>query len=97
VVFLSAIDRNLMRMYVIVAVVAVVIAVFGLLFLLDRALKAIREGHRRREVGRRLYHAAAQAEATERQRKQAAEASNSLTAVLPAIRLGDQKKPRKVA
>ncbi|HSZ39252.1 MAG TPA: hypothetical protein VK817_04780 [Trebonia sp.] len=95
-VFLFAIDRNLMRMYVIVAVVAVVIIVAGLLFLLDRAIKAIREGRRRREVGRRLYHAAAQAEATQRQRKEAAEASNSLTAVLPAIRHGEGK-PRKVA
>jgi hypothetical protein len=85
-----------MRMYVIVAVVAVVVVVAGLLFLLDRALKAIGEGRRRRELGMRLYHAAAQAEATDRQRKEAAEASNSLTAVLPAIRL-DEDKARKVA
>jgi hypothetical protein len=98
VVLLFATDRNLMRMYVIVVVAAaVVVVVAGLLFLLDRAIKAIREGHRRREVGMRLYHAAAQAEATERQRREATKASNSLTAVLPAIRHGEQGKPRKVA
>jgi predicted ABC-type transport system involved in lysophospholipase L1 biosynthesis ATPase subunit len=84
-------------MYVIVAVVAVVVLVAGLLFLLDRALKALREGRRRRNLGMRLYHAAAQAAATERQRQAAAQASNSLTAVLPAIRPGEEGTPRKVA
>lgn len=83
-----------MRMYVIVAVAVVIAA--GLLFLLDRALKAIREGRRRRELGMRLYQAAAQAEAADRQRRAAAEASSSLTAVLPAIARGN-RAPRKVA
>lgn len=83
-----------MRMYVIVAVVVVLAA--GLLLLLDRALKAVRAGRRRRELGMRLYNAAAQAAATERQRRAAVDASNSLTAVLPAIPQGD-RVPRKVA
>ncbi|HEV3381552.1 MAG TPA: hypothetical protein VG142_11295 [Trebonia sp.] len=81
-------------MYVIVAIAVVLAA--GLLFLLDRALKAIREGRRRRELGIRLYHAAARSEALERERKAAAEASNNLTAVLPAIPQGE-RTPRNVA
>jgi|HubBroStandDraft_3_1064219.scaffolds.fasta_scaffold29090_3 hypothetical protein len=83
-----------MRMYVIVAVAVVFVA--GLLFLLDRTIKAIQEGRRRRAAGMRLYAAASRAEATANQRKSAAEASNRLTAVLPAIPQGD-KTPRKVA
>jgi archaellin len=85
-----------MRMYVIVAVVASVVIVAGLLFLLDRALKAIKEGRRRRSAGIRLYAAASRAEATAEQRKSAAEASTKLTAVMPVIPKGDQT-PRKVA
>lgn len=84
-----------MRMYVIFAVVAVLAA--GLLFLLDRALKAIQAGRRRREAGMRLYAAAAQAEARERQRRAAAERSKALTTVLPCIRQEDEHSPRKVA
>lgn len=82
-------------MYVIFALVAVLVA--GLLFLLDRALKAIQEGRRRREAGMRLYAAAAQAEARERQRRAASAASKALTTMLPRIRQEDDQSPRKVA
>jgi predicted Holliday junction resolvase-like endonuclease len=82
-----------MGMYVILAIVVVLAVV--LLFLLDRALKAIQKGRRRREAGMRLYAAAAQAEAVAEQRKDKENESRALTAVLPAIFRSD--KPRKVA
>jgi hypothetical protein len=93
-VFLSATDRNLMRMYVIFAVVVLFVAV--LLFLLDRALKAIQKGRRRREAGMRLYAAAVQAEVVEKDRRAKEKASKALTSVLPAIKKVDGE-PRKVA
>ena len=49
-----------MRMYVMLAVAALLLA--GLLFVLDRALKAVRTGRRRRDAGIRLAVAAAKAE-----------------------------------
>lgn len=81
-------------MYAIVAIV-VVLAIM-LLFVLDRALKAIAVGRRRREAGVRLYYAAARAAEREKQRRAAAEASDRLTTVLPAIPQ-DDRTPRKVA
>jgi type II secretory pathway pseudopilin PulG len=95
VLFLPATDRNLIQMYVILAVIVVLAVV--LLFLLDRALKAIEKGRRRREAGMRLYAAAAQAEAVAKQRKEKEKESKALTAVLPAILRSENKKPRKVA
>ena len=83
-----------MRMYVFVAVIAVLAA--GLVFVLGRGLKAIQKGRRRREAGMRLFNAAAAADERERQRQAAVEASNKLTAVLPAIPQGE-RDPRKVA
>ena len=47
-------------MYVIFVVVIALVA--GLLFLLDRALKAVQQGRRRRAAGVRLAAAAARAE-----------------------------------
>jgi hypothetical protein len=81
-------------MYVIVAVLVVFIV--ALLFVTDRALKAIEKGRRRREAGMRLYAAAAAAQATERQRQAKETASKELTAVLPAIKK-PQDEPRRVA
>lgn len=83
-----------MLMYVILAVV--VVFVFALLFVTDRALKAIQKGRRRREAGMRLYAAAAAAQATERQRRAKETASKELTKVLPAIKKPTEE-PRKVA
>ncbi len=83
-----------MRMYVIFVVIVLLVA--GLLFLLDRGLKAVERGRSRRDAGARLAAAAAYAEHEDRQRRAAADASAALTNVLPAI----QKPgggPRRVA
>jgi hypothetical protein len=80
-------------MYVIFVVVIALVA--GLLFLLDRALKAIQEGRRRRAAGLRLAAAAAHAEEVARQRRAAADASGALTSVLPAIQQAE-RGPRRV-
>jgi hypothetical protein len=91
---LFAIDRNRMRMYVIFVVVVLLIA--GLLFLLDRGLKAVERGRRRRAAGARLAAAAAYAEQEDEQRRSAADASAALTSVLPAIQ-EPERGPRRVA
>jgi len=84
-----------MRMYVIAVVVIVLIA--GLLFLLDRALKAVQRGRRRRELVARMAPAMAYAEEQDKQRKQAKKASAALTSVLPSIKQEPDKGPRRVA
>jgi hypothetical protein len=81
-------------MYVIFVVVLALVA--GLLFLLDRALKAVQEGRRRRAAGIRLAAAVAQAEQAARHRRAAADAGAALTTVLPAIQQAEQG-PRRVA
>ena len=83
-----------MRMYVIFAVALLLVA--GLLFLLDRALKAVQVGRRRRAAAARLAAAAAQAEEQDRRRRAAADASAALTNVLPAIQ-EPERGPRRVA
>ena len=93
-VVLSDTDRNLTRMYVIFVVAIVLVA--GLLFLLDRALKAVQQGRRRRVAGVRLAAAAAQAEQAARRRRASADASAALTTVLPAIEQ-TERGPRRVA
>ena len=83
-------------MYVIFVVAIALIA--GIFFLLDRALKAIQRGRRRRDASERLLAVAKQAVAEHRQQKARHEESTALTNVLPAI-LGedDDRGPRKVA
>jgi Flp pilus assembly protein TadB len=83
-------------MYVIfVAAIALIASLF---FLLDRALKAIQRGRRRRAASERLHAAAKQAEAEHRQQKARQEESTALTSVLPAILSEDDNRgPRKVA
>jgi hypothetical protein len=83
-----------MRMYVIVPVAVVLIA--GLLFLLDRALKAVQKGRRRRDLAARMAPALAYAEEQAKRRKRAKEASSALTSVLPAIQ-ESERGPRRVA
>ena len=51
----------------------------------DRAVKVIKRERRRREATRRLAAATAQAEARDRQRKAAEQASGALTSVMPTI------------
>ena len=84
-----------MRMYVIAAVAIVLIA--GLLYLLDRALKAVQQGRRRRDLAERMAPAMAYAEEQDKRRKQAREASSALTSVLPSIKQEPDKGPRRVA
>jgi hypothetical protein len=81
-------------MFVVFAVLAVLAA--GLLFLLDRALKAVAEGRRRRRSAIRLAAAAASAEEQVKRQEAAASASGALTTVLPAIKTPEQG-PRHVA
>jgi len=65
--------------------VLLVLLVCCLLFAVDRTVKAIKRGRRRREAGQRLAAAAARAEARDRQRKAAQQASGALTSVMPTI------------
>jgi hypothetical protein len=76
---------------VLIAVVALVLLV-GLLFAVDRAIKAIRRGQRRRDAAQRLFAATAGAEVKHKQRKAAAEASVALTSVFPAIADHDTRR-----
>jgi hypothetical protein len=83
-----------MRMYVIFVVGVLLIA--GLLFLIDRGLKAVQQGRRRRTASARLAAAAAYVDESERQRRSAADASAALTTVLPSIQQGE-RGPRSVS
>jgi len=67
--------------------VAVLILVFVCLLAaaVDRAIKAIKRERRRMDATRRLYAAAAQAEAKHRRRKAAEQVSGALTSVMPTI------------
>lgn len=66
-------------------IVVVIVLAVGLLFAVDRAIKAIKRIRRRQDANRRLVAAAAAAEAKNRQRKAATEASGALTSLIPAI------------
>lgn len=83
-----------MRMYVIAVVAVVLIA--GLLYLLDRVLKAVQTGRRRRDIVSRMAPAIAHAEEQAKQKKQVKETSSALTSVLPSIQQ-PEKGPRRVA
>jgi Flp pilus assembly protein TadB len=94
---LFADDRNLMRMYVILVLSALLL--LGLAFLgayLVRARQITRRARKQEAVAARLNAVVAQAERERAERKAAAQASAALTAVLPAIKQGDQA-PRRVA
>jgi hypothetical protein len=83
-----------MRMYVIFVVAVVLIAV--LLYVLDRGLKAVQKGRRRRDAGIRLAAAAAYAEAQANAEAKQQETSGALTTVMPAIQQ-PERGPRRVA
>lgn len=91
---LFAADRKLMRMYVMFIVAVVFIAV--LLYVLDRGLKAVQKGRRRRDAAIRLSAAAAYAEAQADAEARKKETSGALTTVLPAIQQ-PERGPRRVA
>jgi heme exporter protein D len=67
-----------------VLIVALIVLAVGVLFAVDRAIKVLKRIRRRQEANRRLV-AAATAEAKDRQRKAATEASGALTSLIPAI------------
>jgi hypothetical protein len=70
--------------------------VAGLLVLADRAARVIKRARKRRDANERLAAAAARATDRERTRNAAAEASDALTTVMPAI-LVEERGPRHVA
>ena len=72
-------------MPVVVLLIVLIVLFVGLLFAADRVVKWARRTRRLREADRRLTAAAAGAEARDRQRRAAAEASTALTSVMPAI------------
>jgi hypothetical protein len=72
-------------MPVTVLLIVLVVLFVGLLRPADRVVQAIKRGRRRTEANRRLAAAAARAQAQDRPRRAAAEASTALTSVLPAI------------
>jgi hypothetical protein len=85
-----------MRMYVIF--VAAIIAIAGLFFLIDRGLKAVERGRRRREAAIRLATAARKGAEEKKARRAYDEMGTALTAVLPAIPSEDADRgPRRVA
>ena len=96
---LSAIDRNLMRMYVILAVLGLLLLVSLICFvsMTVRARSAARSERRREEVAARLAPLVAQAAQEYQTRTAAAQVSEELTTVLPAIRPDDGQQPRRVA
>jgi hypothetical protein len=70
----------------VLVLIAVAIVLFVcLLIAADRAAKAVQRGLRRKEANRRLAAAAARAEARDRRRKAAEQASGALTSVMPTI------------
>lgn len=82
-------------MYVIFVLAIVLIAC--LFFLLDRALKALQRGRRRRVASERLLAVAKRAEKEHRQHKAHHDQATALTSVLPAISTDEDRGPRKVA
>jgi Tfp pilus assembly protein PilF len=81
-------------MYVILAILALLLSVLACCVV---RLKATARTTRKHEaVAARLSAALALAEAERRELEAAAEASDAITAVLPAIRIDDQS-PRRVA
>jgi hypothetical protein len=85
-----------MRMYVILALVALL--VLGAAGLTAYLLTAARRAEKRQAVAARLDAVAARAAKEHKDRRAAADASAALTAVLPAIPFTDDRKPpRRVA
>jgi Na+-transporting methylmalonyl-CoA/oxaloacetate decarboxylase gamma subunit len=98
VVFLFAVDRNLMRMYVIL-VIAALLLLACLVVVVDRGVKnrgEARKERKREAVAARLAPVVAKAEREQRARSADARASDALTTVLPAI-VTEDRGPRRVA
>lgn len=94
---LFAIDRNLTRMYVILVLAALLL--IGLSCLAAYAVSLVKSRQRARKlqaVAARLDAVLVRAEREQRNRAAAAQASDALTTVLPAIQSED-RAPRRVA
>jgi hypothetical protein len=91
---LFATDRNLMRMYVILVLAALL--VLGVSCVAAYIVKARQRARKRQAIAARLDAVVAQAEREHRNRKAAAQASAALTTVLPAIPQGE-RTPRRLA
>jgi hypothetical protein len=91
---LFAIDRNLMRMYVILVLAALLLV--GLSGLTAYVITTRKRARRRQAVAARLDAVVAQAEREHSDRRAAARASTAITTVLPAIQQGE-RAPRSVA
>jgi len=72
-------------MPVVVLLIVLIVLFAGLLFAADHAVRWAKRTRRRREADRRLTAAAQRAEARDRQRRAAAEASTALTSLMPTI------------
>ena len=96
-VVLFAIDRNLMRMYVILAIAALLFIACVIVFT-DRYVKNRRRvmaERKREEMAARLAPVVEQAAQEQEARSTAAETSSALTTVLPAIQ-AEERGPRRV-
>jgi hypothetical protein len=91
---LFATDRNLMRMYVILVLAALLL--LGLSCLTAYLVTARRRARKHQAVAARLAAVAAQAEREHNDREAVAKASAALTMVLPVIADGE-RAPRRVA
>jgi Flp pilus assembly protein TadG len=86
-----------MRMYVIVAIIALLLLVLLIVaFGLVRLNRAERSARKHDEVAARLAAVVAQAEEERRAQQADLDVGSALTMVLPAIRLPDDGKPRRV-
>jgi hypothetical protein len=98
VVVLFAIDRNLMRMYVILAIAALLFIACLIVFT-DRYVKNRRQvmaERKREEMAARLAPVVAQAAQEQQERDTVLDTSSALTTVLPAIQ-AEERGPRRVA
>jgi hypothetical protein len=91
---LFATDRNLMRMYVILVLAALL--VLGVSCVAAYLIAASRKARKRQAVAARLNAIVEQAERERADRAAAVEASAALTTVMPAIQPGE-RSPRRVA
>jgi hypothetical protein len=90
-------NRNLMRMYVILAILALLLLSLSFLAAHIVTVRRAESRERKREaVAARLAAVVAQAEEEHRARSAAARASDALTTVMPAIGQ-DKRAPRRVA
>jgi F0F1-type ATP synthase membrane subunit b/b' len=72
-------------MPVLLLAAVVFVLLICLLVVVDRTLKAVQRGRRRRDAAERLTAAAAKGEAKARQRKATEQVSAALTSVMPTI------------